>query len=115
MQREGASFLEDADHAAGLAQRFAYARTREELDADPLLRAGLERELQIVGEALSQLARLDSGLASRITELSDIIGLRNILVHGYAKVDLDRLWRVVHEDVPLLRAQLHALLEEAEQ
>lgn len=112
MQREAASFVEDADHAAGLAQRFADARTRQDLDTDPLLRAGLERELQIVGEALSQLARLDNDLASRIPELSDIIGLRNILVHGYAKVNLDRLWRVVHEDLPILRTQLQNLLQE---
>ncbi len=110
MRHEAAAYLGDADQAAGLAQEFAEGRTREDMASDALLRSGVERQLQIVGEALSQLARLDGELASKIPDLSDIIGLRNILVHGYAKVNLDRLWRVVHEDVPILRQQLQALL-----
>ena len=110
MRREAAAYLRDADQAAGLAQEFAEGRTREDMASDALLRSGVERQLQIVGEALSQLARLDGELASKIPDLSDIIGLRNILVHGYAKVNLDRLWRVVHEDVPTLRLQLQTLL-----
>jgi len=112
MRHEAAAFLRDADHAAGLAQDFVQGRTRDDMATDALLRSGVERQLQIVGEALSQLARLDDELASKIPDLSDIVGLRNILVHGYAKVNLDRLWRVLHEDVPTLRLQLQALLRE---
>ncbi len=112
MRHEAAAYLRDADRAAGLAQEFVQGRTREDMATDALLRSGVERQLQIVGEALSQLTRLDGELASKIPDLSDIIGLRNILVHGYAKVNLDRLWRVLHEDVPTLRPQLQALLRE---
>ena len=110
MRHEAGAFLRDADHAAGLAQDFVQGRTRDDMATDALLRSGVERQLQIVGEALSQLARLDDELASKIPDLSDIVGLRNILVHGYAKVNLDRLWRVLHEDVPTLRLRLQALL-----
>ncbi len=112
MRHAAAAYLRDADQAAGLAQEFVQGRAREDMATDALLRSGVERQLQIVGEALSQLARLDGDLASRIPDLSDIVGLRNILVHGYATVNLDRLWRVLHEDVPTLRLQLQALLRE---
>ena len=112
MRHEAAAYLGDADQAAGLAQEFVQGRTREDMATDALLRSGVERQLQIGGEALSQLTRLDGELASKIPDLSDIIGLRNILVHGYAKVNLDRLWRVLHEDVPILRQHLQALLRE---
>ncbi len=112
MRHEAAAFLRDADRAAGLAQQFIADRTRADFENDLMLRAATERALQIVGEALSQLARLDGDLASKIPDLSDIVGLRNILVHGYAKVNLDRLWRVLHEDVPILRQHLQALLRE---
>ena len=110
MRHEAAAYLGDADQAAGLAQDFVQGRTPEDMATDALLRSGVERQLQIVGEALSQLTRLDGELASKIPDLSDIVGLRNILVHGYAKVNLDRLWRVLHEDVPTLRLQLRTLL-----
>ena len=112
MRHEAAAYFGDADQAAGLAQEFVQGRMREDMATDALLRSGVERQLQIVGEALSQLARLDGDLASRIPDLSDIVGLRNILVHGYAKVNLDRLWRVLHEDVPSLRLHLQSLLRE---
>lgn len=112
MPRDAAGFLWDAERAAALALEFVEGRSAEDLDTDGLLRAGVERAVQIVGEALNQLTRLHPSYASRIPDLSGIIGLRNILVHGYAMVDLNRLWRVVQEDVPALRALLQALLRE---
>lgn len=112
MRHEAAAFLGDAERAAGLAQEFIRGRTRDEMGTDALLRSGVERQLQIVGEALSQLARLDGELAAKIPDLSDIVGLRNILVHGYANVNLNRLWRVLHEDLPALCLHLQALLRE---
>lgn len=112
MRRDPAAHLRDAEHAAGLALQFVEGRAREDLDADALLLAAVKYEVQIVGEALNQLARLDPAFASRIPDLSSIVGLRNILVHGYAKVNLHRLWRVLHEDVPVLRSHLQALLRE---
>ncbi len=112
MQREPAVYLWDAERAAGLAIQFVEGRIAEDLSTDLLLRAAVERQVQVVGEALNQLTRLDPTYVTRIPDLPRIIGLRNILVHGYAMVDLDRLWRVVQEDVPPLRSLLQALLRE---
>ena len=46
-----------------------------------------ERQFIILGEALSQLARRDPESADLITELREIVGFRNILVHGYAEIN----------------------------
>ena len=110
MQRDPASFLWDARQAADAVIAFTRGRTREDLPEDLLLRSAVERQLEIVGEALSQLSRLDPVLARRIPDVSRIIGLRNILVHGYAQVDAERVWRIVQENLPELRATLDRLL-----
>lgn len=43
-----------------------------------------------------------------------IIGMRNILVHGYFEIDLDVVWDAVQQDVPLLKPAVEALLKNLE-
>ena len=112
MQRDPASFLWDAVQAADAVIAFTSGRTMEDFRRDLQLRSAVERQLEIVGEAFSRLSRVDPALAGQIPNLSRIIGLRNILVHGYAQVDSDRVWRIVQENLPELRATLERLLGE---
>lgn len=74
------------------------------------MRSAVERQFEIVGEALGQLARVDAAMAERIPNLREIIAFRNILIHGYAVIDRARVWRVIEEDLPRLRATLEELL-----
>ena len=48
-----------------------------------MARSAVERQFEIIGEALGQLARLDPAMAERITDFRRVIAFRNILVHGY--------------------------------
>ena len=52
-----------------------------------MLRSAVERQFEIVGEALSQLAKAAPELAAQIPDLPRIVAFRNILRHGYAVVD----------------------------
>lgn len=63
-----------------------------------MLRSAVERQFEIIGEALSQLARADPTLAERVPDLRRIIGFRNVLIHGYDRVDAAAVWRVVEDD-----------------
>ena len=60
-----------------------------------MLRAAVERQCEIIGEALTKLAWFDPPLAGRISEHRRIIAFRNILIHGYADVDHRLVWDVV--------------------
>jgi uncharacterized protein with HEPN domain len=86
-------------------------RVREDLDDDRIIRCAVERELISLGEALNQLHRLAPEIAEQIERWKDIIGFRHILVHGYDIMDMDVVWDIVRDDIPLLLEQLDAMLK----
>ena len=97
--------------AAREAQRFVRGRDRPELDENSQLRFALLYALQIVGEASRQVS--DELRAAHPTiPWQDIGGFRNRVVHGYFDVDLDRVWAIVHDDLPPLIAALEGVLAE---
>lgn len=78
-----------------------------------MLRAAVEREFEIVGEALAKLVKTDEKLAAQISEHRRIIAFRNILIHGYTDVDDRLVWDVVATKLPVLRREVDALLSES--
>jgi uncharacterized protein with HEPN domain len=81
-----------------------------DFDSDLVLRSAVERQFEILGEALNRLDRLDPTLGAKIPDLRQIVAFRNILIHGYAVIDRARVWRAVQHDLPQLRAPLDDLL-----
>ena len=77
---------------------------------DRVFRGAVERELQIIGEAMLQLKTLDPRAVEGFTEHARIIGFRHILVHGYHSLDPDLVWVVITEKLPVLRNELEAAL-----
>ena len=112
MRRDARSFLWDVRDAADAIASFVQGRSFGDYAADRMLRSAVERQFEIIGEALSQLARTDPVLAALIPDLRRIIGFRNALIHGYDRVNDAGVWRVIEVDLPPLRAQAAALLAE---
>jgi uncharacterized protein with HEPN domain len=103
-------FLWDAAEAADAVSSFVTGKTLDDYVSDRLLHSAVERQLISLGEALAQLVRVDAELASRVPDLRKIVAFRNILVHGYAIVEHEIVWRAVQEDLPTLRRALQDLL-----
>ena len=110
MRRDPHAYLTDARTAIEAIEEFTRGKTFDDFVAQPLLHSAVERQFQIVGEALGQLARLDPGLATEIPDLPRIVAFRNILVHGYAIVDHEQVWSAVQKRLPQLRAAVERLL-----
>jgi len=72
----------------------------------------VERQFEIIGEALNQLSRVDTQVAATILDLPRIVAFRNVLIHGYAGVDNRMVWGVTEGRLPSLRATLEKLLKE---
>ena len=77
------------------------SRKRDDLDDDRVLSLALVRLLEIVGEAAGRVSPQAQANRPDIP-WSQIVGLRNRLIHGYDSVDMDILWQVLVEDLPEL-------------
>jgi len=111
MQPDVLAYLWDAARAAELIQQFCDHKSFDQYVQDALLRSGVERQFEIIGEALNRLDRIDHAVALKITDLPRIVAFRNILIHGYADVDDAIVWSVVTKRLPGLLHQLRALLD----
>jgi uncharacterized protein with HEPN domain len=110
MRLEAKKYLYDIQQAGERIAQFTAGKRLEDYRNDAMLRAAVERQFEIIGEALAQLIRLDDALAARITERRRIVAFRNILIHGYADVDDRVVWDVVESKLPALRREVGALL-----
>lgn len=72
----------------------------------------VERQFEIIGEALNQLSRVDPDLAASVPDLAELVGFRNLLIHGYAVVDDAIVWEAVITELPALHERLDELLSE---
>ena len=95
--------------AAREAIQFASGRGEGDLAHDRLLLLGLVKEIEIIGEAANQISRHEQIQAAEIP-WARIVGMRNRLIHAYADVNIELVWKTVATDLPVLVAQLEALL-----
>lgn len=74
----------------------------------------MERNFEIIGEAVNRLSTYDPDIAKQIARASQIVAFRNVLIHGYDLIDDVRVWDTIQADVPRLEQQVQALLRQGE-
>ncbi len=111
MPRDPRAYLWDVRAAADRITSFVRKLDADAFVADDLVASAVERQLEIIGEALSQLRDIAPGVAEQIDDLPKLVGLRNIIIHAYIKVRRDWIWRDVHQHLPRLRKTVDALLK----
>jgi uncharacterized protein with HEPN domain len=70
----------------------------------------VERDFEIIGEALSRIKRTDPAILNTISEHNRIIGFRNILIHGYDMVDEVIVWNAVKNHLPILIQEIQKII-----
>lgn len=93
--------LDHAREAVALVQ----GKSRADLTNSRLLQLGLVRLGEIIGEAAARVSR-DERVKHPTIPWDDVVGMRNKLIHGYDRVDLDILWDTVTDDLPRLVEEL---------
>jgi len=97
------SLRHDILNAIAEIDGFVLAKTLVDLRSDRALQLVLEREFEIIGEALYRLRNLAPDSFAKITSGNRIIAMRNILAHGYDRVDYEILWDAATRELSTLR------------
>ena len=111
MQPRTPKYLEDIRRAAGFILEATHGRSEASYLEDRLLRHAVERNFEVIGEALRRVAEHDPEAAGRISDHQKIISFRNLLIHGYDLVDDPFVWTVIQNQLPLLHDEVSALLK----
>ena len=111
MHADARKLVWDARQAIGRVLDFTRGKSFPDYQADLLLRSAVERQLEIAGEALAKLRRVDAQTAATIGDLPRVVGFRNVLIHGYATVDDRLVWGVIENHAASLRDALDILLQ----
>ena len=72
-----------------------------------ILQRAIERDLEIIGEAIRKLMELEPSLP--ITSTKNIIGLRNIISHAYDSVEPEMIWAIIQKDIPVLAEEIKSV------
>ena len=103
MQRDQKAYLWDILNSVDLIRQFLESRSLADYPQDPMFRSAVERQFEIIGEAVAQLLRQYPTVGSHISQSSEIIGLRNRLIHGYSFVTDEVVWSTIDNDFVLCK------------
>ena len=109
MRRDDAAYLLDMLLHARDAREFVDGLTYQDFDRSLLHQRAVMKSVETIGEAASRVGA-DTKRAHPAIPWSEIVGMRNRIVHAYFDVRLDVLWRVVQDELPVPIAQLETLV-----
>ena len=112
MPRDVRTHLADIAQCIEEVETFVAGKTLDEYEENILVQRAVEREFTIIAEALSRISRMSAELSSRIDDVRQIAGFRNIIVHDYHVVDPAYVWKVVQGSLPTLKHQVNAWMVE---
>jgi len=75
--------------------------------SDILLQRAVERDLEIIGEAIRKIIEIDPTI--KITSAKNIIGLRNIISHAYDSVEPEMIWGIIQNNIPVLADEINKI------
>lgn len=77
--------------------------------SDKMLRRAVEREFEIIGEAINRIDKIDPEIS--ISSKKQIISMRNRVIHGYDKIDDEIIWGTIVRHLPILKKEINNLMK----
>lgn len=77
-----------------------------------MLKRAVERNLEIIGEAMNRIINRDSSFSEKITNSKAIIGLRNQVIHAYDNISDENIWSILTTHLPKLKNEIQIIIEE---
>ncbi len=114
MQPSTPKLLEDIRDACTFILDSVAGKTLDDFAKTRLLHQAVERNFEMIGEAIKRLQKHDPQTVVNIGDYAQIMAFRNILVHGYDIIDREIVWGIIHEKLPSLNERVGSLLREVE-
>lgn len=109
MNNEVKAWLQDIDQAIKEINSFIpEAKIFKEFQRDLKTRRAVERNIEIIGEAMTRILKVDPKI--KISDTRKIIDTRNRIIHGYDSVSEDILWGIIIRNLPELDREVKELL-----
>lgn len=77
-----------------------------------MLKRAVERDLEIIGEAINRIITRDKDFETKITNARAIIGLRNQVIHAYDNISDENIWSILINHLPKLKSEIDNLIVE---
>lgn len=90
-------------------EHLQYKRDFKLYTSNKTIRRAVERELEIIGEAMSRILKLDENI--NISYSRVVVDLRNIVIHAYDNINDAMIWKIIVKDIPLLQEEVEELLK----
>jgi uncharacterized protein with HEPN domain len=75
-----------------------------------IIKRAIERNLEIIGEAIKRILNQDALLENRISQTKAIIALRNQVIHAYDNISDEIIWSILIHHLPILKYEIGILL-----
>lgn len=98
--------IHDCIEACRAIQSFTKGVSLDDYSRNLMLRSAVERQFEILGEALNRASELNPDIVTSLPDLPRIVGMRNRIIHGYDSVDDEIVWDAIHHHVPALMSAL---------
>lgn len=102
--------LEHILYSIELIEKYSKNVTKKDFLASTQLQDSIVRRIEVIGEAGKNLPPSIKVKSPKV-QWKKIVGMRDVLAHGYLSVDLDLTWEVVKRDIPILKDEIIRLLE----
>jgi uncharacterized protein with HEPN domain len=79
-----------------------------------MLKRAVERNLEIIGEAVNRITTRDHSFTKKISNAKAIIGLRNQVIHAYDSISDENIWSILTNHLPKLKVEVDSLIQENE-
>ncbi len=73
-------------------------------------RRAVERELEIIGEAMNNLLKINPTIQISFSRI--IVNLRNKIIHAYDSIDNELIWKIIMKDLPILKSESEVLISQ---
>lgn len=111
MEKQVNKLLSDVLSCIGRIEQFTEEiHVFEEYQANALVQNAVERNVEIIGEAMNSLLKISPEI--NITSARKIVNTRNLLIHGYDSVDTATVWVIIRKHIPVLKEEISRLIQE---